>query len=108
MAVDPMEPFATASVLEEVLVRVAAFDFKLYGPVPRRLYRGAPTKYEFDLDLGLIHFTEQDFEGLSALFREFNQKWGTQMTFCVYPSREADRHMVLNVRGSPLAPSEID
>ena len=108
MPVDPMEPFADGDVLAEVLAGLDALPFKLYGSIPRRLYRGEPTRYEFDLDLGVIHFTEEDFRRLSELFLGFNRKWGTQMTFCVYPSREGDRHMILNVRGSPMAPSEID
>ena len=108
MSFDPMEPFADGTVLDAVLDGLSSFPFKLYGPIPRRMYRGEPTKYEFDLDLGVIHFTEEDFKGLSALFEGYNRKWGTQMTFCVYPSREGDRRMILNVRGSPMAPSEID
>jgi hypothetical protein len=91
-----------------MLKELGAFRYKLYGPRPVVLYRGSPTKYEFDLNLGLIHFTEQDFRGLSELFGSINQKWGTKMTYCVYPSKEKARDMILNVRGSPRAPSEID
>ncbi|MCI4344023.1 MAG: hypothetical protein L3J87_00130 [Thermoplasmata archaeon] len=84
------------------------FKFKLYGRIPRRLYRGEPTKYEFDLNLGVIHFTEEDFRRLSVFFEETNRSWGTEMTFCVYPAKESNREMILNVRGSRLAPSELD
>lgn len=30
------------------------------------------------------------------------------MTFCVYPSKQKPRDLILNVRGSPKAPAEID
>src|SRR5207247_663477 len=80
------------------------FDYKLYGPIPLRFHRGQPTKYEFDLNLGIVHFTEQDFEGLSAIVRRVNAKWGTLMTFCIYPSKDKARDMILNFRGSPMAP----
>jgi len=105
---DPMEPFARDDVVHEVLDGLEKFEYKLYGPIPLRFHRGQPTKYEFDLNLGIVHFTEQDFEGLSAIVRRINAKWGTQMTFCVYPSKEKARDMILNVRGSPMAPAEID
>jgi len=105
---DPMEPFARDDVLREVLDELEKFDYKLYGPIPLRFHRGEPTKYEFDLNLGVIHFTEQDFSGLSAFVARINAKWGMQMTFCVYPSKEKARDMILNVRGSPMAPAEID
>ena len=105
---DPMEPFAKEDVLRGVLDELEKFDYKLYGPIPLRIHRGRPTKYEFDLNLGLVHFTEQDFEGLSEIVRRMNAKWRTQMTFCVYPSKEKARDMILNLRGSPMAPSEID
>ncbi len=107
-AFDPMEPFASPELLQEIMNLLAHVEFKLYGQRPIVLHRGAPTKYEFDWNLGLIHFTEQDFVALSELFHKLNDKWGTQMTFCVYPSKERPRDMILNVRGSPLAPAEID
>ena len=108
MPVDPMEPFASPELLAATMRALDEFEFKLYGRIPRRLHRGDPTKYEFDLNLGVIHFTEQDFRGLSQAFAQLNAAWGTEMTFCVYPSKERNREMILNVRGSPMAPSEID
>ncbi len=30
------------------------------------------------------------------------------MTYCVYPSKERNREMMLNARGSPMAPAEVD
>jgi hypothetical protein len=105
---DPMEPFASKTLLAEIVDGLSRFEYKLYGPIPLRFHRGEPTKYEFDLNLGLVHFTEQDFAGLSELFSRLNRKWGTAMTFCIYPSREKARDMILNVRGSPMAPSELD
>lgn len=108
MTFDPMEPFASSELLAVVMEGLDRFEFKLYGRIPRRLHRGEPTKYEFDLNLGVIHFTEQDFRELSRFFDEINRKWGTEMTFCLYPSKECNREMILNIRGSPMAPSEID
>ena len=105
---DPLEPFARDDLLREVLDGFEKFEYKLYGPIPVRFHRGQPTKYEFDLNLGVVHFTEQDFARLSEFVRGINAKWGTQMTFCVYPSKEKARDMILNVRGSPMAPAEID
>ena len=106
-AFDAMEPFADETLLKEVLEELARFDFKLYGSIPVRFHRGDPTKYEFDLNLGVVHLTEQDFKGLSEILARINEKWGTQMTFCIYPSKEKARDMILNLRGSPKAPAEI-
>ncbi|HSB46884.1 MAG TPA: hypothetical protein VLD37_02635 [Candidatus Bilamarchaeum sp.] len=108
MAFDPLEPFADKKLLREVMDALASFDYKLFGRIPLNLYRGEPTNYEFDLNLGVIHFTEQDFRGLSAIFESINRKWGTKMTYCIYPSKDKARDMILNVRGSPKAPSELD
>jgi hypothetical protein len=107
MPFEPMEPFASPELLSEVMEGLDHFEFKLYGQIPRRLHRGDPTNYEFDLNLGVIHFTEDDFRRLSQLFEAINRKWGTEMTYCVYPSKERNREMILNVRGSPVAPAEI-
>lgn len=108
MAFDPLEPFADKSLLDEVLGELSGFKYKLFGQIPVRFYRGDPTAYEFDLNLGVIHFTEQDCKGLSEIFDRINRKWGTKMTYCIYPSKDRARDMILNVRGSPKAPSEID
>lgn len=105
---DPMEPFASESLLKEVLDELGKLEYKLYGPIPIRLHRGQPTKYEFDLNLGVVHLTEQDFHKLSEVFTRLNDKWQAVMTFCIYPSKERPRDMIMNVRGSPLAPAEID
>lgn len=103
-----MTPFATRPVLTAVMEALGGFEYKLYGKIPVKLHRGEPTEYEFDLNLGVIHFTEMDFQGLSEIFARLNKSWGTEMTFCLYPSKERNREMILNVRGSPMAPSEID
>jgi len=105
---DPLEPFANEGMLKEVLDELRNFEYKLYGKIPLRLHRGNPTKYEFDVTLGVVHFTEEDFQRLSVSFARMNEKWGSQMTFCIYPSKGGGREIILNVRGSPKAPSEID
>jgi hypothetical protein len=104
---NPLEPFASKRLLNEVLGEMRRFRYKLYGNIPPKFHRGKPTKYEFDLALGVIHFTEQDFKGLSAIFEKINNKWGTRMTFCLYPSKKLYRNIVINIRGSPKAPAEI-
>lgn len=105
---DPLAPFADKGVLDEVVGALASFRWKLYGSIPVRFHRGEPTPYEFDLNLGVVHVTEQDAKGLSEIFGGVNERWGTRMTYCIYPSKETPREMILNIRGSPRAPSEID
>lgn len=105
---DPLAPFATKAVVDEVVNELATFRWKLYGSLPVRFHRGDPTPFEFDLNLGVVHVTEQDATGLSAIFQRLNKRWATRMTFCFYPSKETAREIILNVRGSPRAPSEID
>lgn len=105
---DPLAPFEDKALLDEVVAALAAFRWKLYGPIPIRFHRGEPTPYEFDLNLGTVHVTEQDAKGLSEIFRGVNERRKTRMTYCVYPSKEKPRELILNVRGSPRAPSEVD
>src|SRR5436309_8204101 len=103
-----MEPFADPALLAELVGELSKFEYKLYGAIPIRFHRGESTKYEFDLNLGVVHITEQDCSGLSEIFAAINKSWQTQMTFCIYPSKDRARDMILNVRGSPKAPAEID
>jgi hypothetical protein len=105
---EPLEPFENVELLRTVLDQLERFEYKLYGRIPLRFHRGEPTRYEFDLNLGVVHITEQDCNGLSEIFASINKRWRTQMTFCIYPSKEKARDMILNVRGSPKAPAEID
>lgn len=105
---DPLTPFASQALVDEVVGALEAFRWKLNGPIPVRFHRGEPSTYEFDLNLGIVHVTEQDAKGLSEIFRSVNERWKTQMTYCNYPSKETAREMILNIRGSPRAPSEVD
>ncbi len=107
-AFDPLAPFADPAVLEDVVSSLASFRWKLYGAIPIRYHRGDPTPYEFDLNLGVVHVTEEDAKGLSEIFRRVNERRKTRMTFCFYPSKDRPRDVILNVRGSPRAPAEID
>lgn len=107
MTFDPMKPFASKAVLKDVVNRLRKFEYKLYGKIPLKFHRGRPTVYEFDLELGVVHFTEQDFGGLDKIFKAINRKYGTNMMFCIYPAK-GRRSIIMNVRGSPKAPSEID
>ncbi len=104
---DPYEPFTNKKLLKEILTQAKGFDFKLYGKINPPLYRGRPTTMEFDLDLGVMHFTEVDFWGMTDIVQAFNKKWGTEITFCIYPARDRPRHMIINIR-SPKAPVESD
>ena len=105
---DPLEPFENKELLHHLQGRLEQFEYKLYGRIPLKFHRGEPTNYEFDLNLGVVHITEQDCQGLSEIFASVNRAWRTQVTFCIYPSKERSRDMILNVRGSPKAPAEID
>ncbi|HYS72993.1 MAG TPA: hypothetical protein VEO96_03305 [Thermoplasmata archaeon] len=71
---DPLEPFANKELLEELVRELGKIRYKLYGSIPVRFHRGEPTRYEFDLNLGVVHFTEQDFQGLSGVFQRINQE----------------------------------
>ncbi len=104
---EPLEPFSNKIMFNELLNELKEFKFKLYGKREIKFYRGKETKYEFDWNLGVIHFTELDFRGLSEIFEKINKKWGTKITYCIYPSKEGDRNIIMNVR-SPKAPFEID
>ena len=103
---EPLSPFDSKKLLAEIERELARFRYKLYGSIPLRFHRGKPTAYEFDLNLGVMHFTEQDFQKLSKVFARLNKKWGTRMTFCIYPSKVKKRDMILNVRGSSRAALE--
>ena len=102
---EPLEPFENKELLNEILSKLENFEYKLYSRIKIKFFRGKPTKYEFDLNLGVMHFTEKDFSGLSKIFSEINKKWKTQMTYCIYPAKD-QRAMIINVRGSPKAPSD--
>src|SRR3989442_12873403 len=105
---DRLEPFENEQLLRDVLDALARFEYKLYGLIPLSFHRGEPTKYEFDLNLGVVHMTEQDCKGLSVIFAAINKSWRTRLTFCIYPSKDRARDMILNVRGCPNAPTQID
>ena len=106
MTFDPLEPFKDKKLLKELLTELKNYEYKLYGKVPLKFYRGRPNKYDFDLDMGVFHFTEMDFKGLSRIFSAINRKWKTQMTFCIYP-KKGKRGLAINIRGSPKASSDL-
>ena len=104
---DVSKPFHNKKLVNEVVSKLRNFNFKLFGKRKMPFYLGKPTVYEFDLNMGFIHFTEQDFLGISNIFKEINRKWHTQMTYCIYPAVEKNRNIIINVRGSPQAPGNI-
>lgn len=52
---DAFEPFASETLLKEVVDGLAKSEYKLYGPRPVVFHRGRPNKYAFDLNLGVVH-----------------------------------------------------
>lgn len=99
--------FTNKEFLDEVLGNFKNFEYKLFGKRELKFYKGEPAEFEFDLNLGMIHFTEQDFKGISAFLEKINKKYGTKITFCIYPAKEANRDIIINVR-MPGAPFTID
>src|SRR2546422_10966051 len=98
---DPLEPFENRELLRHLQDRLEQFEYKLYGRIPLKFHRGGSTHYEFDLNLGVVHITEQDCQGLSEIFASDNRTWRTQMKFCIYPSNESPRDMILNGTEAP-------
>ncbi len=76
---DPLEPFENKELLRNVLDRLEQFDYKLYGRIPLKFHRGEPTRYEFDLNLGVVHITEQDCQGLSEIFASETWRFGASI-----------------------------
>jgi hypothetical protein len=94
-------------LLEETLKSFKNFEYKLFGKRKMDFYRGEPTEFEFDLNLGVIHFTELDCKGISSFIEKINKKYNVEITYCIYPAKEANRNMILNVR-LPGAPFELE
>src|SRR2546421_7383865 len=93
---DPLEPFENKELLRHLLDRLEQVEYKLYGRIPLNFHRGEPTRYEFDLNLGVVHITEQDCQGLSEIFASGNPAWRAPMNFFIYPSQERARDMIPN------------
>ncbi len=91
----------------EVLAFFKNFEFKLFGKRGLNFYRGQVDEFEFDLNLGVIHFTEMDVKAISLFLEGMNKKYGVEITYCIYPAKEANRNMILNVR-LPGAPFELE
>ena len=106
MDFDPDYPFKNKKFFGEVIGELRDFKFKLYGKREANLTE-EPSETEFDINLGPMHFTEQDFLGLSKIFKKINKKWKTELTYCVFTSDKTGREILLNVR-SPKAPKGLD
>lgn len=89
---------------DETLGFFKNFEFKLFGKRGLNFYKGQVEEFEFDLNLGVIHFTEMDCKATSSFIDGINKKYGVEMTYCIYPAKEANRNMILNVRlpGAPF------
>jgi hypothetical protein len=94
-------------LLNETLEKFKNFEFKLFGKRGVHFYKGEPTEFEFDLNLGVIHFTEMDCKGISAFIENINKKYNVEITYCIYPAKEANRNIIINVR-LPGAPFDLE
>lgn len=94
-------------LLDETLKSFKNFEYKLFGKRGLNFYKGQPDEFEFDLNLGVIHFTELDCKGISAFIENINKKYNVEITYCIYPAKEANRNMIINVR-LPGAPFTLD
>ena len=102
---DPLKPFANKECYVDFLNAFKNFRFKLYGKLKFKTI-GRRSKYEFDLYSEGVHYTEVDFKGLSKLVEELNKKWGTDITYCLFPSSKYPKNILINVR-SPKAPANL-
>jgi hypothetical protein len=100
-----LEPFADAKFLEETKKIVANFKFKLYGVMNPKEF-GKNTSTEIDYRLGGIHLTAMDYFGLDSEFKKLNDKYQTQITFCIYPIKDFPGELFLNIR-SPKGRSNL-
>jgi hypothetical protein len=107
MEKDKISFFNNKDLRDEALEFFKNFEFKLFGKRGLNFYRGQVDEFEFDLNLGVIHFTELDCKGISAFIENINKKYDTEMTYCIYPAKEKNRDMILNVR-LPGAPFELE
>src|SRR5438046_8101544 len=78
---DPLEPFENKELLRNVLDWLEQFEYKLYGRIPLKFHRGEPTRYEFDLNLGVVYITEQDCKGLGEILAAVSESWGSKLMF---------------------------
>jgi len=99
-----LEPFANAECYRDFLNAFEGHRFKLYGKLKFKVT--AKSKYEFDLNAGEVHYTEADFKSLSEKIEKLNKKWGTEITYCLFPHSKYPKNILINVR-SPKAPTSL-
>lgn len=99
--------FSNKELQEETLNFFKNFEFKLFGKRELKFYKGKVDEFEFDLNLGVIHFTETDCKAISSFIEEVNHKYGIKLTYCIYPAKESNRNMIINVR-LPDAPFNLE
>lgn len=96
---DPLKPFAEKQCFEDFLNVFKDLNFKLYGKINFEII--SPDELDFDLYGGEVHYTEQDLKKITAQFADLNKKWGTEITYCLFPSSKKPG-IFINVR-SPKA-----
>jgi len=101
---DPEHPFVNEPFLKELL-QALKFPFKLYGVLSFVVI--AQSSDEIDLHLGKIHATEVDVQALSGIMKTINEKWKTNITYCLFLSTQFPGAFLLNIRG-PHAPASLE
>lgn len=96
-------PFQNEAFLNEVLEGLK-FPFKLYSVLPFVLLAQSPD--EIDIYLGEVHITEVDLWKISALMKTLNEKYKTDITYCLFHTPQFPGVMLLNIRG-PKAPMDM-
>lgn len=101
---DVERPFSHEAFVNELLTELK-FPFKLYGALPFVIISQSPD--EIDAYLGEVHITEVDLLKLSGVMKVLNEKWKTDITFCLFHSSQFPGVMLLNIRG-PKAPMNME
>jgi hypothetical protein len=99
-AFDPLKPFASEDAYQDFLTLFTDLEYKLYGKIDFKIV--SKDDLEFDLYGGESHYTEKDLLALSDGIKKLNEKWKTEITYCLFPSKKYPG-ILINVR-SPKAP----
>ena len=101
---DADRPFADEDFLNDLLGALK-FPFKLYGILPFVVI--SQSADEVDVYLGEVHITEMDLQKMSGVMKALNEKWKTDITYCIFHTEQFPGVMLLNIRG-PKAPQSLE
>lgn len=101
MNFDPLQPFASQDAYQDFLKLFTELKYKLYDTVDFKVV--SKDDVEFDFYGGESHYTEKDLLALSDGLKQLNEKWKTEITYCLFPSKKYPDGILINVR-SPKAP----